>query len=145
MYRIHIVTFIRWNHVIYFSLFRVHQEITDLRSWENRENFVCIHTVVDEEWEFARICLNLLWSQRFWTSCLDGVFHPGLNWINRGNYLCPLAAINYKQRNVHSGTFAFHFHRGCHHYSRLNYFNHISFKSCAIFTVALYRFVSFFW
>lgn len=49
--------------------------------------------------------LNLLWSRCFWTSCLDGVFHSTPNWINRGNYLCPLAAINYKRRNVHSGTF----------------------------------------
>lgn len=108
MYRIHIVALIRWNRVIYFILFRVHLEITDLRSCENHARKTCAHTDTSSvgEWEMARIRLDLLWCRRFWTSCLDGVFHPAPNWINRGNYLCPLVAINYKRRNVHSVTFA---------------------------------------
>lgn len=31
---------------------------------------------------------------------VDGILaEPFLNWINRGNYLCPLAAINFKYKN----------------------------------------------
>lgn len=88
----------------------MYQEITDfevLWKCEKVLHNTNIHTYIYMQDEYTHTLSIHFEVIVFRTSCLDGVFYSALNWINRGNYLCLLAAINYKRWNVHSNSSTF--------------------------------------